>query len=107
MAQLNTRPNVPFGTGGAHKTQKMFYVYVLYSSKVDGYYLGITNDVDRRLIEHNNGNTQSTRYGIPWMIAHKEVFETRKEARTREKYLKSAAGRRWRRHHIRPRGATE
>ncbi len=32
----------------------------------------------------------------PWEIIHAEIFETRIEARKREKYFKSAAGRRWR-----------
>ena len=85
----------------------MFYVYVLYSSKIEGYYVGITTSINCRLKEHNVGKTKSTRRGIPWEIIYKEVFETRILARQREKYLKSAAGRRWRKNNIRPRGATE
>lgn len=64
-------------------------------------------DVKRRLIEHNKGKTRSTMNGIPWIVVNEEVFATRIEARKREKYLKSAAGRRWRKQNIRPRGATE
>ncbi|MBO0321918.1 GIY-YIG nuclease family protein [Muricauda sp. CAU 1633] len=85
----------------------MFFVYVLYSREFKKYYVGFSADIDRRLKEHNNGKTQSTKAFIPWEMVHKESFETLTEARRREKYLKSAAGRKWRKLHIRPRGATE
>jgi putative endonuclease len=81
----------------------MFYVYVLYSDKFDEYYVGLTKDIDRRLMDHNQGKTKSNKAFRPWRVVYKEVFETRTEAREREKYLKSAAGRRWRKQHIRPR----
>lgn len=85
----------------------MYYVYVLYSVSHDRYYIGMTDDLKRRLSEHNLGRTQSTKAFKPWEIVFEELFNTRPEARVREKYLKSAAGRRWRKQHIRPRGATE
>ncbi|WP_179020662.1 GIY-YIG nuclease family protein [Winogradskyella forsetii] len=85
----------------------MFYVYVLYSVNFDRNYVGMTDRLEERLIEHNQGKTKSTKAFVPWVRVHKEVFETRLEARTREKYLKSATGRRWRKQNIRPRGATE
>ncbi|WP_179008635.1 GIY-YIG nuclease family protein [Winogradskyella forsetii] len=85
----------------------MFYVYVLYSVNFDRNYVGMTDRLEERLIEHNQGKTKSTKAFVPWVRVHEEVFETRLEARTREKYLKSAAGRRWRKQNIRPRGATE
>ncbi|MAM27844.1 MAG: endonuclease [Flavobacteriaceae bacterium] len=85
----------------------MFYVYVLYSFKFDRHYVGITDCLENRLNEHNIGKTQSTKAYLPWIIVHSEVFETRIAARNREKYLKTAAGRRWRKQNIRPRGATE
>lgn len=67
----------------------------------------MSNDLVRRLAEHNEGRNKSTKAYSPWEIVVKELFETRKEARKREKYLKSAAGRKWRKLNIRPRGATE
>ncbi|MGX1929605.1 GIY-YIG nuclease family protein [Flagellimonas sp. 2504JD4-2] len=86
---------------------EMFYVYVLYSSRFDRYYIGMTTNLEKRLAEHNNGKTQSTKPYVPWEIVWREDYETRESARIREKYLKSAAGRRWRKQNIRPRGATE
>ena len=85
----------------------MFYVYVLYSKMFNRYYVGITNRLEDRLNEHNKGKTKSTKAFIPWIIVYQEIFETRVEARIRETYLKSAAGRRWSKDNIRPRGATE
>ena len=85
----------------------MFYVYVLYSNDFDRYYVGMTKYLENRLNEHNLGKMKSTKAFIPWIMVHNEVFETRLLARQREKYLKSGAGRRWRKQNIRPRGATE
>ncbi|MBZ9778990.1 GIY-YIG nuclease family protein [Psychroflexus sp. CAK8W] len=85
----------------------MFYVYVLYSVKFDKHYVGMTERLEERLIEHNQGKNKSTKAFLPWIRVHQEVFQTRNSARLREKYLKSAAGRRWRKQNIRPRGATE
>ncbi|MEX0362599.1 MAG: GIY-YIG nuclease family protein [Allomuricauda sp.] len=67
----------------------------------------MSTNIERRLKEHNKGKTESTKSCTPWEVVHTETFETRTEARKREKYLKSAAGRRWRKENIRPRGATE
>jgi putative endonuclease len=86
----------------------MYVVYVLYSRNFEQYYIGMTVDCERRVSEHNAGKSQSTKAFIPWVIIHKEEYFTRVEARNREKYLKSAAGRLWRKKHIIwPRGATE
>ncbi|WP_340075493.1 GIY-YIG nuclease family protein [Leptobacterium sp. I13] len=59
-----------------------------------------------RLKQHNAGKTTSTKAFIPWEIVHTEVYDTAELARNREKYLKSAAGRRWRKDNIRPRSST-
>ena len=60
----------------------------------------MTKDLDRRLLEHNSGKTTSTKAFKPWIKAYHEVFDTLLEARKREKYLKSSAGRRWRKYNI-------
>ncbi|MEM0519188.1 MULTISPECIES: GIY-YIG nuclease family protein [Aequorivita] len=78
----------------------MFYIYVLYSVKFDRMYVGMTINCEHRLRQHNSGKTQSTKAFMPWIIIHKEEYLTREEARDRERYLKSAAGRRWRRKHL-------
>ncbi|MFD2516500.1 GIY-YIG nuclease family protein [Salinimicrobium flavum] len=85
----------------------MYYVYVIYSSNFDEYYIGMTDALNRRLEEHNNGKNRSTKAYRPWEMVYNESLDSRELARKREKYLKSAAGRRWRKKFIRPRGATE
>jgi putative endonuclease len=74
----------------------MTFVYILHSDKFKRYYVGMSDNTERRLSEHNAGYVKSTKAFIPWKIIHQEKFEARIEARKREKYLKSAAGRRWR-----------
>jgi putative endonuclease len=81
----------------------MHFVYVLYSAKFDRSYVGMTKNVKQRLSQHNSGMNTSTKAFVPWEVVHVEIYETQIEARDREKYLKSAAGRRWRKKNIRPR----
>ena len=71
----------------------MYVVYVLQSEIYKRMYVGMTNDLERRIKEHNNGKTKSTRYYKPWKVLFIESFSTRLEAREREKYLKSGIGR--------------
>jgi putative endonuclease len=56
----------------------------------------MSEDLQKRLNEHNSGKTKSTKPFVPWVIFHTESFSISTEARLREKYFKSAAGRRWR-----------
>ena len=78
----------------------MYLVYILYSEKYKRTYVGMSNNVLRRLNEHNSGKVRSTKSFLPWKIVHTESFNTRIEARVKEKYLKSAAGRRWRKNNL-------
>ena len=55
-------------------------------------YVGFTNDVERRIREHNQGLTKSTKGYRPWELIYKEELASRIEARAREKYLKSGVG---------------
>ena len=68
-------------------------VYVMYSDKFDRLYVGMSQDPDKRLLEHNSGKTQSTKAYRPWQIIHKEEVADRMEGRKREKHLKSGSGR--------------
>ncbi|MBI5466041.1 MAG: GIY-YIG nuclease family protein [Candidatus Kerfeldbacteria bacterium] len=71
----------------------MFYTYAL-KSLTDGHlYIGLTQDVEKRLKEHNTGKTRSTRNRLPFRLIYQESFNTRLEARQKEKYLKSGIGR--------------
>jgi putative endonuclease len=70
----------------------LFFVYILRSEKDGRFYVGMTENVERRLKEHNSGKTKSTKAYIPWILFFTESFETRIEARAREVYLKSGIG---------------
>jgi putative endonuclease len=66
-----------------------YFVYILQSSKDNKYYVGMTNDVNRRLKEHNAGLQKSTKARRPFKLVYKECCASRKEARIKEKQLKS------------------
>jgi putative endonuclease len=68
-------------------------VYVLYSRSFNRYYTGMCSNIERRLFEHNSGKTKSTKAFIPWEVIFTEVVSSRQDARIREKYWKSGAGR--------------
>lgn len=73
----------------------MFHTYVLYSKDYDKIYIGQTQNLEKRMISHNElGNGYTKRYR-PWKVIHLEPFKTRPEALRREKELKSGQGRAW------------
>ena len=72
----------------------MVYVYVLQSEQVPGrYYIGITDDLMRRLEEHNSGKSIHTNKFKPWKIAVSIGFADAAKATAFEIYLKSGSGR--------------
>ena len=73
----------------------MFYAYVVRSISTGYLYKGHCQDLEKRLNQHNTGMTKSNRKYAPYEIVYFEVFKTRREAVAREKYFKSAAGRRY------------
>ncbi len=56
------------------------------------FYVGMTENVEARLVRHNRGDNRSTKSHRPWVLFFFEVFPTRDEARKREVYLKSGIG---------------
>ena len=76
-----------------------FTVYVLRSESSGLRYVGQTDDLSRRLAEHNDPEHNSRKFTSrnpgPWVVVHFEEFETRSAAMKREKWLKSGVGREW------------
>lgn len=66
----------------------MFYVYFLKSEKDGNLYVGKTNNIKRRLIEHNSGNVLSTKSKRPFALLGYDAFETEEEALKMEKEFK-------------------
>jgi putative endonuclease len=74
----------------------MVTVYVLYSKPFDRLYIGITSDLEQRLLSHNELATKgyTIRYR-PWVLIHKEEYPDKASAFKREKELKGGKGREW------------
>ena len=67
----------------------MFSVYILFSTKLNRYYVGYTNNMQRRISEHNRKKGKYTDAGIPWVVVYSEQFQTRRAAMGREAFIKS------------------
>jgi len=68
------------------------FLYILQSLVTNNHYVGITDNLQKRLDYHNNGRVFSTKNKRPWKIIYNEEHKNIKEAREREKYLKSYKG---------------
>jgi putative endonuclease len=73
----------------------VYYAYVIKSISGNYHYKGHCEDLEKRLKEHNSGKTRSNKAYLPFELCYFEAFSTRDEAIKREKYFKSAAGRRY------------
>ncbi len=71
----------------------MYYVYILRSNKNRTLYKGVTEDLRRRVKEHNTGTVPSTSALRPWELIYYEAFLTKQDAMREEKFLKSGKGR--------------
>jgi putative endonuclease len=70
----------------------MFYAYAIKSLTRNYIYVGLTNNLERRIEEHNKGENKSTKAYRPFVLIFSQECETRVEAREMEKYLKSGIG---------------
>jgi putative endonuclease len=66
----------------------MPFTYILFSEKLNKYYIGACIDMDRRLHEHNIGHSKFTSTGIPWILRYTEPFDTLQQAKKRELQIK-------------------
>lgn len=69
----------------------MFYVYLLRSLKDGDIYVGYSNDLRRRLLEHNTGKSRSTRHRAPFELVYYEAYKAQSDAKWREWQLKRHA----------------
>ena len=72
-----------------------YYVYVLLSKKDKNFYTGYTNNLKKRLEEHNKGLVKSTKNRTPFDIIYFEGCINKYDAIHREKYLKTTYGKRY------------
>ena len=71
----------------------MYYVYILRSKKTRKLYKGSSNDLRRRVDEHNRKKVFSTRAYVPWRLIYYEAFANKNDALREELFLKSGKGR--------------
>jgi putative endonuclease len=73
----------------------MPYTYILYSEKLNKYYVGACIDMERRIREHNTGHSKFTSTGIPWILKYTELYETLQLAKKREDSIKKMKSRKY------------
>jgi len=71
----------------------MYYVYVIKSISNNKIYIGHTDNLQKRLLEHNSGYSKATKHSCDWQVIHKEEYLDRSLAMKREKFLKTGDGR--------------
>jgi putative endonuclease len=67
----------------------MYFIYIIKSLIVTRYYIGSTEDLERRLSDHNSGKVKSTKAYKPWKLVYSERFDTKSAALKRERQIKS------------------
>jgi putative endonuclease len=91
-----TKVSGTFGGGsipsGAAMTVSVYALKNFVNAEI---YVGISENPERRLKEHNSGKNRYTKAFMPWKILYTESHPDYAEARKREKYLKSAAGKKY------------
>lgn len=70
----------------------MFFTYAIQSGKNGIIYVGYSNDLIKRLKEHNSGEVFSTKPYRPFYLIYYEAYRNKKDAIIREKFLKSGWG---------------
>jgi putative endonuclease len=71
----------------------MFTVYILKSLTDQKRYIGLTENLERRLNDHNSGLVKSTKNKRPLKLIHSEQFQSKSEALKRERFFKTGFGR--------------
>ena len=85
----HSRSTTLSGSEPRQQVLKMYYVYILKSLKDNTFYIGCTENINRRVNEHNKGLSKYTKNKKPWIIVYSEKFDTLANARKREKQIKS------------------
>ncbi|HAZ16594.1 MAG: hypothetical protein A3H59_03425 [Candidatus Jacksonbacteria bacterium RIFCSPLOWO2_02_FULL_43_9] len=78
----------------------MYYVYILHSTKDNGFYIGSSSDLKNRVHVHNQGMVISTKGRRPLKLVYYEVYILKIDAVVREQFLKTSKGRRQLKHQL-------
>lgn len=66
----------------------MYYLYLIKSSIKKWYYIGVTDNIKKRLLQHNRKQVRSTKAYAPLMVIHLESYKDKAQALKREYQLK-------------------
>ncbi|GAB2834502.1 GIY-YIG nuclease family protein [Ferruginibacter profundus] len=72
-----------------------FSVYIIYSAKLDKYYVGYTENILNRLHQHNNGESSFTSKANDWILKYTQDFDSREKAHSRELEIKRKKSRKY------------
>ncbi|MDR3626856.1 MAG: GIY-YIG nuclease family protein [Ignavibacteriaceae bacterium] len=72
-----------------------FFTYILYSEKLDKFYVGHTNNLIRRFNEHNSFQSSSTKSGVPWKLVFSKEYSTNSESIKMELKIKTMKSRKF------------
>lgn len=70
-----------------------YFTYIIQSQKNGNYYIGQTNNLNKRLADHNSGYSNYTKKFVPWNLYAYKEFESRKDAMDFERKLKNLKSR--------------
>ena len=72
-----------------------YSVYIIFSAKLDRYYVGYTEDIEVRLQQHNQGISDYTSVAQDWVLLYSEKFDIRQCAKSREMEIKRKKSRKY------------
>ena len=75
--------------------EDLYTTYILFSPQIGKYYTGHSGNFDRRIAEHNSGQCDTTRRGLPWEVVFTRNFDTRSEAIHLEMKIKKRGAHRY------------
>ena len=73
----------------------MYKTYVIYSEKLNKFYIGYCENLEKRLNDHNTGRSLFTKTGTPWVLKWTKSFDTRSDAQTEEYRIKAKKSRKY------------
>jgi len=72
-----------------------FFVYIIFSSSLNKFYVGYTTDIQKRLLEHNSGISVFTARANDWELKYCKTYNTREEAMKKEQEIKRKKSRKY------------
>lgn len=77
------------------QNEEQFFVYILYSAKIDRYYVGQTDHILNRMCDHLSGKSPYTSIAKDWILMYTESYATRSESLKRENAIKRKKSRKY------------